>query len=181
MAQRCRILVRMSGQSDRDGRTQTSAGVGTPTVVATCCHYPKIGFARKPSSPLACSSSTIARPTAIMSATAASISDPPCSWSDTGCRAGPPSRRRFRHTTSAPGCRRGEACRPASPRQLDDCWAEVLSGGSELVHRHTLPARPLRHLGRLPRVIPRRLQSGTGYIAGARHFRSHRSPSRCLA
>jgi hypothetical protein len=35
--------------------------------------YPKIGFARKPSRPFPCSSSTIARPIAIISAAAASI------------------------------------------------------------------------------------------------------------
>jgi hypothetical protein len=38
----------------------------------TVC-YPKIGLVRKPSNPFACSSSTMARPIAIMSATAASI------------------------------------------------------------------------------------------------------------
>jgi hypothetical protein len=55
------------------GAQRPALDFGKPTVIATSRHYPKIGFARKPSSPLACSSSTIARPTAIMSATAASI------------------------------------------------------------------------------------------------------------
>ena len=36
--------------------------------------YPEIGFARNQSSPPACSSSTIVRPTVIMSATAATVS-----------------------------------------------------------------------------------------------------------
>jgi hypothetical protein len=59
-------------QSDRTGRTDTCAGIGF-TIIATCCRYPKIGLARNPSRPFAYSSSTIARPTAIMSATAASV------------------------------------------------------------------------------------------------------------
>jgi len=53
-------------------RTADQSAVLGPTMIAAC-YFPKTDFARKPSYPLVCSSPTIARPIAIVSATAASI------------------------------------------------------------------------------------------------------------
>jgi hypothetical protein len=87
-----------------------------------------------------------ARPIAIISATAASISgqaEPP---SDTDCHVGPPPREHGVASVTQPA-------RPHCRVESDYRRAEVLRSGTELVHRHTLGAKLLRHLGGLPGII----------------------------